>query len=92
LLANGPKTAEELSSGTGIPAHTLRRLLRGLAEPGKPVGHPHRLIDLEMMVTLGGKERTAGEFESLLDQAGLKLEQITPIENSFFTVVEAARA
>ena len=63
-----------------------------VVEPGKPVGHPHRLIDLEMMVTLGGKERTAAEFARLLDGAGLKLEQVTSIENSFFSVVEASRA
>jgi hypothetical protein len=62
-----------------------------VVEPGKPVGHPYRLIDLEMMVTLGGKERTAAEFARLLDGAGLKLEQVAPIENSFFSVVEASR-
>jgi hypothetical protein len=45
-----------------------------------------------MMVTAGGKERTGGEFARLLDGAGLRLEQITAIENSFFGVVEAARA
>ena len=63
-----------------------------VVEPGKPVGHPHRLIDLEMMVTLGGKERTAAEFARLLHGAGLKFERVTPIENSFFSVVEASRA
>jgi len=63
-----------------------------VVEPGKPVGHPHRLIDLEMMVSFGGKERTAAEFAQLLDSAGLKLESITPIANSFFSVVEASRA
>lgn len=62
-----------------------------VVEPGKPVGHPHRLIDLEMMVTFGGKERTAEEFEQLLQQAGLKLEQVVLIEDSFFGVVEGSR-
>jgi hypothetical protein len=46
-------------------------------------------IDLEMMVTLGGKERSQNEFASLLEAAGLKLEMVTPIEGSFFSVVEA---
>jgi hypothetical protein len=63
-----------------------------VVEPGKPVGHPHRLIDLEMMVSFGGKERTADEFARLLAGAGLKLEQVTLIESSFFGVVEASRA
>lgn len=31
LLADGPKSAEALSADTGLPAGTLRRLLRGLA-------------------------------------------------------------
>jgi O-methyltransferase domain len=33
-LASGPQTAEALSSATGIPASTLRRLMRGLADIG----------------------------------------------------------
>ena len=33
-LASGPQTAEALSRATGIPASTLRRLLRGLAALG----------------------------------------------------------
>jgi len=58
----------------------------------KPIGHPHRFIDLEMMVSFGGKERTAAEFARLMDGAGLKLEQVVPIEDSFFSVVEGSRA
>jgi len=63
-----------------------------VVEPGRPVEHPHRLIDLEMMVSFGGKERTAKDFEQLLAGAGLKLERITPIENSFLAVLEASHA
>jgi hypothetical protein len=75
-----------------MPNHGRVLVSEIVVEPGKPVGHPHRLIDLEMMVTLGGKERTADEFRVLLNGAGLKLEQVTPIHNSFFAVVEASRA
>jgi hypothetical protein len=53
------------------------------------MGHPHPMIDLEMMVTFGGKERTAHEFATLFSGAGLPLEQVTPITGSFFSVVEA---
>jgi hypothetical protein len=56
---------------------------------GRPMEHPHRLIDLEMMVTLGGKERSEQEFVAILEQAGLRLETVIPIEGSFFSVVEA---
>src|ERR1051326_1194440 len=63
-----------------------------VVERGKPVGHPHRMIDLEMMVSFGGKERTAADFERLFAGAGLKLEGIAPIPDSFFSVLEASRA
>ena len=33
-LATGPHTAEALSRATGLPASTLRRLMRGLADMG----------------------------------------------------------
>jgi hypothetical protein len=75
-----------------MPNHGRVLVCEMVVEPGKPVGHPHRFIDLEMMVTFGGKERTADEFKKLLGEAGLKLEQITPIENSFVAVVEASPA
>ncbi|HLK67810.1 MAG TPA: methyltransferase [Bryobacteraceae bacterium] len=74
-----------------MPEHGRLLVCEIVVEPGKPVGHPHRLIDLEMMVTFGGKERTASEFGRLLDEAGLQLEQITPIETSFVSIVEASR-
>lgn len=74
-----------------MPAEGRVLVAEIVVEPGKPVGHPYRLIDLEMMVNLGGKERTKDEFSRLLDGAGLKLTQVVPIENSFFSVVEASR-
>jgi SAM-dependent methyltransferase len=63
-----------------------------LIEPGKPVQHPHRMIDLEMMVSFGGMERTARDFEKLLTCAGLKLERVIPVHDSFLTVIEASAA
>jgi len=41
-----------------------------------------------MLVTYGGKERTAQEFATLCSRAGLTLAQVTPITGSFFSVVE----
>lgn len=40
--------------------------------------HPGFLMDLNMMVMTGGKERTAAEFETLLKGAGFQLESVTP--------------
>lgn len=61
-------------------------------EPGKPIGHPHRFVDLEMMVNFGGKERNAEEFAALLHGASLQLERVHAIDGSFFSIVEGSRA
>ena len=73
-----------------MPDHGRVLIVEIVLAPGRPIGHPHRLIDLEMMVTLGGKERSEQEFAALLGQAGLRLTAVTPIAGSFFSVVEAA--
>lgn len=56
---------------------------------GQPMRQPHPMIDLEMMVTFGGKERTEYEFATLFSSAGLTLEKVTPITGSCFSAVEA---
>lgn len=48
------------------------------------------IIDLQMMVQLGGKERTLGEMEELLETAGLKLDRFTP--GGVWQLVEAVPA
>jgi O-methyltransferase domain len=72
-----------------MPRHGRVLVIEIVVYPGKPMGHPHPMIDLEMMVTLGGKERTEHEFATLLRSAGFALEQVTPIHGSFFSVVAA---
>jgi hypothetical protein len=47
--------------------------------------------DVNMMVATGGLERTAPEYEALLDAAGLKLRQINPT-TSEFSILEAGAA
>ena len=46
-----------------------------------------KLIDLEMMLMPGGRERTEPEFASLLDRAGFALTRIVPNE-SMLCVIE----
>ena len=43
-----------------------------------PVQADAAVIDLQMMVQLGGKERTLAEMEELFESAGLKLDRFTP--------------
>jgi ubiquinone/menaquinone biosynthesis C-methylase UbiE len=47
-----------------------------------------KLMDLEMLVSPGGKERTAKEYEDLFSRAGLTLTQIIPT-NSPYSIIEA---
>lgn len=59
-----------------------------ISEDNEP--HFGKILDMEMLVSPGGIERTAGEFEQLLDDAGLKLNRIIPTE-SMFSIVEAIK-
>jgi len=53
--------------------------------------HYSKLLDLEMLVSPGGIERTATEYAALLDAAGLRLSRIVPTLSPF-SIVEAVRA
>ena len=50
-----------------------------------------KLLDLEMMVSPGGKERTAAEYEELFTRAGLRLTRIVPTKSPY-SVIEAVAA
>lgn len=50
-----------------------------------------KLLDLEMLVSPGGKERTAAEYEELFTRAGLKLTRIVPTKSPY-SVIEAVAA
>lgn len=51
---------------------------------------PAQPMDLNMLVLLGGRERTAEEYRSLLGDAGFRMERIIPT-HSPFSIVEATR-
>jgi predicted O-methyltransferase YrrM len=51
------------------------------------------LTDLNMLVNVGGRERTRAEFETLLDRAGLTVTAVTPLPPPLaFSLIEAAPA
>jgi len=62
-------------------------LLESVVQPG---GGPDfaKMIDLEMMVLPGGRERTAEEYGSLFARAGFTLARVVPTE-SLMSVIEA---
>jgi hypothetical protein len=79
----------------------LRNCHRALRSAGKllliemivpPDNHPSpaQAMDLNMLVMLGGRERTEAEYRRLLQSTGFRLERVIPT-HSPFSVVEAAR-
>jgi hypothetical protein len=80
----------------------LRRVREAMAPDGKVVvvemliadggpPSPAPLLDLNMLVMLTGRERTAEEFGGLFAKAGLKLAGVTPTPSPF-SVIEARPA
>jgi hypothetical protein len=65
-------------------------LLEAVIPPGNQPDFG-KLIDLEMLLMPGGRERTADEFESLFSRAGFTLARIVPTESPL-SVIEARRA
>lgn len=62
--------------------------------PATPGFHPGKLADLQMLVVLGGKERTLDEVRELLDSAGFTVTQVHEPDPGprAETAVEAVRA
>jgi len=53
--------------------------------------HLKKVLDLEMLIAPGGVERTAEEFETLLNNSGFRLNRIIPT-NSPNSIIEAVKA
>jgi ubiquinone/menaquinone biosynthesis C-methylase UbiE len=58
--------------------------------PSAPEPSPVHLMDLNMLVLAGGRERSREEFETLLSSAGYRLERIMPLPH-FLNLIEAVR-
>jgi SAM-dependent methyltransferase len=67
-----------------------RLLVVEMVLPEEPP-HPGYELDLVMLTLTGGRERTAEEYGTLLDEAGFRLETVVPTESPV-SVVEAAPA
>jgi SAM-dependent methyltransferase len=59
--------------------------------PDAPGDHAGFLMDLNMMVMTGGRERSAADFEKLLERTGFRLESVTPTPTPM-AVVQAVAA
>jgi hypothetical protein len=81
---------------------TILRNVRQAARPGAKIvviemvlpervsPSPVHLMDLNMLVMLGGRERAEPEFASLFDRAGLRFERAIPTRG-LFSLLEATR-
>lgn len=92
-----------LHDWTDAQSETILRAIRASIRPGGRVAiietllpervepHPGYLMDLNMMVMTGGRERSASEFQALLERTGFTLESVTPTPSPM-GVVQAVAA
>lgn len=73
-----------------MPEHA-KVLIVETVVPESDEPHYSKLLDLEMLVSPGGAERTASEYRELLAAAGLRLTRIVSTKSPF-SIVEAVRA
>jgi hypothetical protein len=71
-----------------VPAGKL--LLVEMVIPPENRPSPAQAMDLNMLVLLGGRERTEEQYQQLFQTAGFRLERIIPT-HSPFSVIEATR-
>lgn len=68
-----------------------RLLVVEMVLPSGDTAHPGKMLDMAMLVLLGGQERTEPEYASLLGKAGFRLTQVVPT-NSAVSILEAVAA
>jgi hypothetical protein len=59
--------------------------------PAGNAPHPGKLVDIQMMIGLGGKERTEAEYRSLLEEAGFRMIRVQPTRGPL-SIIEAVPA
>ena len=68
-----------------------RLLIVEMVLPPGDAPHPGKMLDMVMLVQLGGQERTESEYASLLGKAGLRLTRVVPT-SSAVSIIEAILA
>lgn len=72
----------------GVMNPSSRLLIVEMVLPPGDAPHPGKMLDLAMLVAIGGQERTEAEYGVLLSKAGFRLTTVVPT-NSPVSVVEA---
>ncbi|MBV9357440.1 MAG: methyltransferase [Chloroflexi bacterium] len=65
-----------------------RLLVVEMVLPDGDAPHPGKMLDMVMLTTPGGEERTASQYRALLDQAGFEMTQVVPTASPV-SIVEA---
>jgi len=68
-----------------------RLLIVEMVLPPGDAPHPGKILDMVMLVLVGGQERTEAEYAHLLDKAGLHLNRVVATQSPV-SVVEAVLA
>jgi hypothetical protein len=68
-----------------------RLLIVEMVLPPGDTPHPGKMLDMSMLVSMGGQERTEAEYGLLLSKAGFRLTLVVPT-NSAASIVEAVVA
>ena len=68
-----------------------RLLIVEMVLPPGDAPHPGKILDMVMLVLIGGQERTEAEYAHLLDKAGFRLNRVVATQSPV-TVLEAVLA
>jgi hypothetical protein len=68
-----------------MPENGTILLVENLIPPGNEY-HLAKITDLQMMVELGGRERTDAEYSALLTEAGFRLTRVVPTQSTFAVI------
>jgi hypothetical protein len=58
-----------------------RLLILEMIPPAGDTPHPSKILDMAMLVLVGGQERSESEYAILLEKAGFKLARVAPSPN-----------
>jgi hypothetical protein len=82
------KALEILKNVRGAISNNSKLLLMEFVLPEGKRQHPGKLIDLWLMILIGGKERTSAQYAELLASAGFRLNRVVMTASSV-AIVEA---
>jgi hypothetical protein len=68
-----------------------RLLIVEMIPPAGNTPHPSKILDMTMLVLVGGQERSESEYAILLGKAGFEVAQVAPTQTAA-SVIEAVLA